>query len=508
MSSPPVTAPTVPERPADEVRPARGLRRLLLAAVAGLVLYAAFPPYGLWPLAPAGVALLGLACRGLPPRRAALAGLVGGLALFLPLVEWTGTLAGPAAWVALALLEAAFFAPLGAALAVTASRRAWPLWWTGLWVGEEALRSRLPFGGFPWGRLAFSQPDTPFTVLASLGGAPLVSAAVALVGALLLLTAGSRPRVAAGALAGAAVVAGCGLLVPLPSGGPTQRVAVVQGNVPRLGLDAFAQRSAVLRNHVAATEQLAADVASGRTPRPDLVVWPENASDLDPFTDPGAAELIDRAVKAVGVPVLVGAVLDGPGDEVSNAGIVWDPVTGPGERYVKQHPVPFGEYIPYRSLVRRISERVDLVPRDFTQGTRTGVLDVGPVRLGDVICFEVAYDGLVRDAVRAGGSLLVVQTNNATFGRSGETVQQLAMSRLRAVEHGRSVVVAATSGISAVIAPDGEVLDRSRLFTRDLLVVDVPVRTARTLATRVGLLPEVLLSLLGLAGLVAAKVRP
>ncbi|MCU1691375.1 MAG: Apolipoprotein N-acyltransferase, partial [Frankiales bacterium] len=257
-----------------------------------------------------------------------------------------------------------------------------------------------------------------------------------------------------------------------------------------------------------ATEQLAADVSAGRTPRPDLVVWPENASDLDPFTDPGAAALIDRAVRAVGVPVLVGAVLDGPGAEVSNAGIVWDPVTGPGERYVKQHPVPFGEYIPYRSLVRKISKKVDLVPRDFTHGTRTGLLDVGPVRLGDVICFEVAYDGLVRDAVRAGGTMIVVQTNNATFGRSGETVQQLAMSRLRAVEHGRSVVVAATSGISAVIAPDGDVLDRSRIFTRDLLVVDVPVRTAQTLATRVGLVPELLLSLVGLAGLVLARVRP
>jgi len=182
-------------------------------------------------------------------------------------------------------------------------------------------------------------------------------------------------------------------------------------------------------------------------------------------------------------------------------------VTGPGERYVKQHPVPFGEYIPYRSLVRKITSKVDLVPRDFAQGTRTGLLDVGPVRLGDVICFEVAYDGLVRDAVRAGGTMLVVQTNNATFGRSGETVQQLAMSRLRAVEHGRTVLVAATSGISAVIAPDGAVLDRSAVFTRDVLVADVPTRKGTTVATRVGLLPEVGLALLGLVSLVLAVVR-
>ncbi|MCU1691524.1 MAG: Apolipoprotein N-acyltransferase, partial [Frankiales bacterium] len=208
VSSPPLALPVAEPAapPAEDARADRPLPRLLLAAVAGLVLYAAFPPFDVWPLAPVGVALLGLACRGLAPRRAALAGLVFGLALFLPLVEWTGTLAGPAAWIALALLEALFFAPLGAALSLTAGRPGWPLWWAGLWVGQEALRSRLPFGGFPWGRLAFSQPDTPATPLASIGGAPLVSFAVALAGTLLLaaaLAARRRPRSAVAALLGA-----------------------------------------------------------------------------------------------------------------------------------------------------------------------------------------------------------------------------------------------------------------------------------------------------------------
>ena len=162
------------------------------------------------------------------------------------------------------------------------------------------------------------------------------------------------------------------------------------------------------------------------------------------------AATIDAAVKDVGVPVLVGAVLDGPADKVRNAGIVWDPVSGPGRMYVKRHPVPFGEYMPYRSLVRRISKKVDLVPRDFAAGREPGALTVGPARIADVICFEVAYDGVVRDAVRAGGRLLVVQTNNATFGRSGETYQQLAMGRLRAVEHGRRLVVLGAVAILAI----------------------------------------------------------
>ncbi len=482
--------------------------RLAAGLAAGLVLYVAFPPVDLPLLAPVGVALLALACRGASARRGALVGLVAGLALFLPLVEWTAANAGVGALLALGLLEGSFFALLGAALPTVLRLRAWPLWSACLWVLEEALRSRQPFGGFPWGRLAFSQGDSPLTPLAALGGAPLVSFAVALLGGLLAWAVVRRAVVPAVVLAAAAaVLAGGAALVPTPVDGTPVRVALVQGNVPRLGLDFNAQRAAVLTNHVEATRALAADIRAGRTPRPDLVVWPENASDLDPFTDPEAYALIDAAVRDVGVPVLVGAVLDGPGDQVSNAGIVWDPVTGPGKRYVKRHPVPFGEYIPFRSLVRKITAKVDLVPRDFAAGDEVGVLDVGPVRLGDVICFEVAYDDLVRDVVDAGGRLLVVQTNNATFGRSGETVQQLAMGRLRAVEHGRAVLVAATSGISAVIAPDGDLVRSAPVFTRAVLTTTVPTRTAMTLATRLGALPELLLSLLAAGALVTPALR-
>jgi apolipoprotein N-acyltransferase len=426
-------------------------------------------------------------------------------------VEWTAELAGWGALVALSLLEASFLALLGAALAVVTRSPGWPLWSAALWVGQEALRSRLPFGGFPWGRLAFSQGDSLLTPLAALGGAPVVTFAVALLAGALAWSARrlrTSPPAAAAVLAGALVaVLGGAALVPVPTSGDPVRVAVVQGNVPRLGLDFNAQRAAVLGNHVQATRDLAADVRAGREQQPDLVVWPENASDIDPFTDPAAYDAIDGAVKDVGVPVLVGAVLQGPGEKVSNAGIVWDPVTGPGERYVKRHPVPFGEYIPFRSLARRITERVDLVPRDFAAGNRVGVMDVGPVRLGDVICFEVAYDGLVRDAVVGGGRLLVVQTNNATYGYSGESAQQLAMGRLRAVEHGRTVLVAATSGISAVITPDGALVDTAPVFTRRVMVEEVPTRDGRTPATRLGAAPEAVLSAAGLLGLALPVLR-
>jgi apolipoprotein N-acyltransferase len=234
------------------------------------------------------------------------------------------------------------------------------------------------------------------------------------------------------------------------------------------------------------------------------VVWPENSSDIDPYRNADAAAVISEAARAVGVPILVGAVVEGPGDKLSNTGIVWDPVTGPGDTYVKRHPVPLAEYVPYRSFFRFFSKKVDLVRHDFAQGTGVGTLDVGGARVGDVICFEVAYDGLVSDVVDAGAGMLVVQTNNATFGRTDESAQQLAMSRLRAVEYGRTVVVAATSGISAIVAPDGSLVHQSGLFTADTFVEPIAQRDSRTLAERLGSSPEWVLTALGLGAVVVA----
>jgi apolipoprotein N-acyltransferase len=434
----------------------------------------------------------------------------------VPLLSWTGIYVGPLPWLALAVTEALYFALLGAATALTSRLPGWPVWTAALWVADEALRGRWPLGGFPWGRLGFSQVDGPFTALAAYGGVPLVSFAVALAGtllaaAVLALTRGRR-RTAVLALAGAVAVPVVGALAGLPlagasltAGGPTRTVAVVQGNVPRAGLDFNAQRRAVLDNHAAETEQLAAAVARGAAAQPDLVIWPENSSDIDPYDNDDAAAVITRAARAIGAPILVGAVVDGPGRYISNTGIVWDPVTGPGDTYVKQHPVPLAEYVPARSFFRFFSSDVDLV-HDFVQGTEVGNLDVGGAAVGDVICFEVAYDGLVGDVVDGGAGMIVVQTNNATFGFTDESAQQLAMSRLRAVEFGRTVVVAATSGISAVVAPDGSVVRRSELFTADTFVEEIAQRDSRTVAERLDAGPEWALTALGVGAVVAVAV--
>jgi apolipoprotein N-acyltransferase len=485
----------------------------MLSAAAGGLLFLAFPPYGFWPLAPVAVALLSLVVHGRSPAWGAGQGLIFGMTFFAPLLSWTGSAVGPVPWLLLSAAEAAYCVLLGAALPLVQRLRWWPLWVACLWVAEEWVRSRWPFGGFPWGRLAFGQPDSWFTAYAAYGGAPLVTFAVALCGALLAccyVLAARRDRLRRVLLyaAAAAAVPVVGLVAALGVGGaagggagsaaPRGTVAVVQGNVPRLGLDFNAQRAAVLGNHVQQTLELARQVRSGRLPRPAFVIWPENSSDIDPLANPDARRLIGGAARAVGAPILVGAVLDGPGDRIRNAGIVWDPARGPGQTYVKRHPVPFAEYMPLRPVARAVSKEVDRVQRDFLAGSEPGRLTIAGRRVGDVICFEVAYDGLVRDVARDTG-MIVVQTNNATFEGSGETYQQLAMGRLRAVEYGRTVVVAATSGVSAVIGPDGTVLDQSAVFTPDLLVHTVPLRSGLTLAARLGAVPEWLASLAGLA---------
>ncbi|MFJ9454443.1 apolipoprotein N-acyltransferase [Kitasatospora sp. NPDC101447] len=512
------TAPAS-EEPAP--RPGRGARALAkvraglprtgLAALAGLLLALAFPPYDLWPLSLLGVAALSLLTRGRTFRQGLWTGFAFGLPFFLMLLSWLRVV-GWDATVGLSVVEALFLALLGGALAVTSRLPGWPLWAACLWITQEWARDRLPLGGFPWGRLAFANTATPYTPLAALGGAPLVTFAVALSGALLAWAAlrlrGPRraPRAAALAALGAVAALLAGYVVPVPTAAAdTVKVAIVQGNVPNPGMDFLGRPMMVLNNHASATERLAADIAAGNVQRPDVVIWPENSSDLDPFSDPLAYERIDEAVKAIGVPTLVGTLVDGPdAQHVQNEGIVWDPRSGPGASYTKQHPVPFGEYVPFRAQLMKVITRLQRVARDFYPGDHNGVMQLGPARIGDVICFEVAYDEIVRDTVDSGARVLVVQTNNATYAKTGQPEQQLAMSRLRAVEHGRAVLIAATSGISAVISPDGTVEQRTQELTPAELSATVPLRDGTTVADRVGAAPEWTLAIGGLLACGAA----
>jgi apolipoprotein N-acyltransferase len=474
--------------------------RLILALASGILQFLAFPPVGWWWTAPLGVAALLLAVRGAPGGRAALLGLIAGWAFFLPLLHWL-TVLGWDAWLALALVIAGWYAGMGWALSLVSELRWWPLAVPLVWVLQEWLRSRFPWGGLGWGRLAFGQPDSPLTGWVTLGGAPLLTAVVAFAGALLVFALTSW-RAAAGALAGLVAVTLVGALVyPVTTSQDsswTNRLAVIQGNVPQPGIDFLGRPLAVLSNHQRTTIELAAAVQLGDEPQPDAVIWPENSADIDPVEYAEARELVESAAVAIDAPILVGTVRSVPPDRAANVGLVWDPQDGPTDAYVKQHPVPFGEFLPMRPLLSRFITRFDRVPRDFIAGEEPGVLTLGPAVIADVICFEISNDEIVRTGVREGGRAVVVQTNNATYATTAQPEQQFDISRLRARETGREVLVAATTGVTAVITPAGEWTALPQLES-GWINEEVTLRDSWTPAVRFGGLIDGALSLAGAA---------
>ncbi|WP_435190381.1 apolipoprotein N-acyltransferase [Streptomyces sp. bgisy126] len=577
----PVDASETDTAPAPAHHRLRRFARPAAALLSGFVLYLSFPPRPLWWLAPPAFALLGWALRGRRLRAGFGLGYLAGLGFLLPLLVWTGEEVGPGPWLALAAVEALFVAAAGLGVAAVSRLPWWPFFAAGVWILAEGARARVPFGGFPWGKIAFGQADGVFLPLAAVGGTPLLGFAVALCGfglyeATRLVrarrahsaldaaapdatvpdatatgpgttataphapgtassrtgTAGPVPDAAASTATavtgprrtgvlprGPLVAAALAVLLPVTGAlaalplvddsaeDGTATVAAVQGNVPRLGLDFNAQRRAVLDNHAARTRELAKAVEEKREPQPDFVLWPENSSDIDPYANADAADVIDEAVRAIGAPTVIGAVIAPETGKLRNTLIQWEPGRGPVATYDKRHVQPFGEYIPMRPLVRIFNSNVDRVSRDFGAGTEVGVFDLAGTRVGLATCYEAAFDWAVRDTVTHGAQLITVPSNNATFGRSEMTYQQLAMSRVRAVEHSRSVVVPVTSGVSAVIRPDGEVVAETRMFTPDVLVEKVPLRSSQTPATRMGTLPEALLAALAAAGLGWSALR-
>lgn len=608
----------------------------LAAAVFGAVLSVAFPPEGLWWLAPLTVAGFTWCCQVAAGQReqqrgrrrpAAAGGFIGlcfGLTFCVIFFRWITSI-GVDVWLGLAVLETLFFIPLGIGTAALGRLRGAPLWQAMLWVAEEAVRDRFPLGGMSWGRLAFSQTDTPFTPLAALGGAPLVTFATALAGTVLAVVARSwwrragaaavvrgrvrrRGVVEGGAVGGAggsaapalgpgalghaaaelgpvaigdassaigsdAVIHGAmglgsganghvssavgseangyaaaelgateagstdstpagsarpnptasgrsplgwraaaawtvlavavpavGWLVPLQTtAGKPVEMAAIQGNVVQPGINSYGTQDAVLNNHLLVTQQYAAEVAAGKVPQPAAVIWPEDSDDVDPFAYPSVYNALTQAAANIKAPILVGAVVGiGPG-EVRSEGIVWNPTTGAGASYSKRHLVPFGEYIPWRSFLTKYFSELNRVPDDFVPGNTPGVLTIGGVKIADVICFEVAYDDIVRSSVSGDGGVIVVQTNNADYGWTGQPEQQLAISQLRAVESGRPVLIASTSGISGYITPDGAIVQQTGQFVPAVVAADITPRTGLTLADRVGAMPEWVMSALACA---------
>jgi len=490
---------------------------IVLAGLSGALLDAGFPDRNWWVLAPIGVALMLIALLGRGAWTGLLVGLVAGLSFWLIHISWITLYLGPVPWIALGGLQSIFFA-VGLSLTAVVLRRG-PLLWpsrlgrlgivpivvAGLWTAREAISAVWPYGGFAWGRLALSQSEGPFRNLVAWVGLSGLSFLIAWLSALIVQllreTDLRTPARATVAVASLALL----LLVPafsiVQSG--TTRLAAVQG-ASDAGLNAVYSPGQILNDQTSATLPLI-----GQEPV-DFVVWPENASDIDPLRTPEAAKILDYLSREMAAPLLTGTITVQNGTYY-NSSLLWKAGEGAVDIYDKVHPVPFAEYMPDRAFWRPFAPAlIDLIGRDYGIGTRDNIFDINGVLAGIAICFDIADDQLIHNMINDKAEIILGQTNNADFGYTDESVQQLAIARLRAIETGRTVVNISTVGTSAIVTPNGQTVDSLPTWVPGAMVRTVPLSSTITPAMSFGREIEWLVSGLGLAGfaLCLAAARP
>jgi apolipoprotein N-acyltransferase len=431
---------------------------VLLSALSGLLLSAAFEPLALWWIAPIALAIEMFALTR--NERKYLSVLIFALTFNLGLLHWTSIYVGSLPWIILAIGLSIFYLPLVAVKRLGISF--FPL----IFIILEEIRNRFPFQGFGWARIAYSQADAPYAKIAAYGGAVALSAITALIALFLFGLTQKRLRIL--------------ILLPLllifqPMHVNTNQsinALLIQGNVPELGLDFNSRATEVFYNHVKETKKALQD-----NDKVDFILWPENSVDVDPFRNPEVFDTLNSYKQ----PLIVGAIV-GKGEEVLNTSILW--TKDAQNVYVKQHLTPFGEYIPLRSLAGKISPLVNDV-RDFSPGNESVVFKIGAAKIAPVICYELLDDQILQQAAKS-SNLLTVQTNSATFGDSAESAQQLQITRIRAIEHSRNVLSVSTTGYSAIIDYNGKVLQKSNMGTAQHLYATVGLITSTSPRDRYG----------------------
>lgn len=483
---------------------------LLVAAASGPIMDAGFPDKDVWPLTLVGIALVLVSLVGRRIGSSILVGFVAGAFFYFTHIQWASLFLGLLPMSALAVLESLFFA--AGAVAITLAYR-WvpvafpgtagrlgllPVAVAGLWTAREAWASVWPYGGFAWGRVALSQSEGPFAPLFSWIGVSGVSFVMVLLVAVAIeavrltgLPALSRVAAPVG-LATALVVMP---LYPVATSG-TMTVAAVQGNGAAGYFDGSSAEE-LLQAQFDATEPLfGTDV--------DVVVWPEGTTYRDPLKEPYTTSVFEYVSEQMDAPLVAQGVSERDG-LTYNTAVLWQAGEGALDWYDKKHPVPFGEYIPDRAFWRPFApDLIDLIQREFTPGTTDNVFDIDGILAGINICFDIVDDQILTESVEQGAQIIFASSNNADFGRTDESVQQLAIARIRAIELGRTVVNISTVGISAMIAPDGSTIARLPWYDPGAMVEDVPLSTAITPAVLAGRQFEWLVSGLGLGALVIA----
>jgi len=376
------------------------------------------------------------------------------------LLHWTSTYVGSTPWIILSFGLSLVYLPL--ALIGRWGITAYPL----IFVVLEEVRNRFPFGGFGWARVAYSQADAPYAEIAARGGAIALSSVTVLLAGFVYFALHRKINVL--------------FLIPFITLAIPNNIVVVnqtsvlmiQGNVPELGLDFNSRAKQVFYNHVERTK-----IALAESKEVDFIVWPENSVDVDPYTNKEVFDTLESFDK----PLIIGAIVE-QGKKLLNTSILWGDETQ--DIYVKQHLTPFGEYIPLRTLAKKISPLVNQV-NDFSPGDQQKIFTIGQARVAPVICFELIDDEILAKAAKS-SNLLVVQTNSATFGMSAESAQQLSITRIRAIEHSRNVVSVSTTGISAVIDFKGKILNQTSMGTAEHVFAEVGLIEQRSPRDRYG----------------------
>jgi apolipoprotein N-acyltransferase len=488
-------------------------RRMGAAAVSGVLLALAFPAFDIGALAIVALVPLLWTWRGASPARAALYGFTFGVVFAAILMYWlwyfgivaiVPLVAGWAAYTALSgylvgcLNRAGLGSGFGAPWLIAAA-----------WVVPEALRGRWPFGGLPWGDLGVALHDfPPARALASWGGVALVSFLLVVLNAYLVELAIALRANARRAIVGA--TAGVGVVVAVVAIGdvtrydtrPTGelRVAMLQGNDQDRYLTTEEKRRGFLtEQHFALADRL-------RGPY-DLVVFPESSlDDFSPESNPSLRRRLVAVGEEHGADVLANAAVPAPDGREYNENLLYSPSGRLLGTYAKEHLVPFGEYVPFRSLVDWTGI-VDRIPYDYSPGTERTIFRVKGHRLATVICFESAFGPLVRDFVDRGAEIVVVSTNNRSYRRSGNAAQHVAQTQMRSAETGRPFLQASISGISAVVDAGGDVRNTTELFHRSVVSDTVTTTTGKTPYVRLGEWVVVASALLLIGAAVVSRVR-
>ncbi|MBU3688738.1 MAG: apolipoprotein N-acyltransferase [Acidimicrobiales bacterium mtb01] len=465
-------------------------RRVGWSLVAGLLVAASMPPWGWWPLSFVGLAMLARLELTTPRARDRFViATVAGLGWFVPALSWMWFLTAPGYLIAALIFAVLHGVASAAAGAVDRDMRVVAL--PAAHTLVEALRLSFPFGGVPLATLGIAQVAGPLDDIARVGGVVLLTWVTWQIGALLVRRSGSGPAFrTARRVAIITVVVIFFVAINAPRGSDLGRaidIAAVQGGGPQGTRAIDTDPRDVVERHLAATRLL---VDEGRSP--DLVVWPENVIDVPDFeTSVELTEVASFATR-LDAPFLVGITEDVDSESFTNAQVVVEPSSERViDRYDKVRRVPFGEYMPLRGLLDSVGAPVDLVPRDAVAGTGPAVLLAPNVAGSDlraavVISWEVFFGGRAREGVKNGGELIINPTNGSSYTWTVLQTQQIASSRLRAIETGRWVVQVAPTGFSAFVSPSGHVYDRTAVSEQVVISRSIPLRSGDTLYTSIG----------------------